>query len=145
MTSVVDIQATLEQSIEDNKVLYIETSHKIHEKPEIGNEEFFASDLHCKNLTAAGFTVDKGVAGHETAFYAVKDSGKDGATVAYLAEYDALPGLGHACGHNIIGTSSVAAAIALGEVIEEAGGRVGEIGRASSREMVRSGKVRGGL
>src|SRR5690625_100285 len=128
MTSVANNQAVLEQSVEDRKVLYIETSHKIHENPEIGNEEFFASDLHCKNLTAAGFTVDKGVAGHETAFYAVKDSGKAGATVAYLAEYDALPGLGHACGHNIIGTSSVAAAIALGEVIEETGGRVVVLG-----------------
>lgn len=128
MTSVANNQAVLEQSVEDRKVLYIETSHKIHENPEIGNEEFFASDLHCKNLIAAGFTVEKGVAGHETAFYAVKDSGKDGATVAYLAEYDALPGLGHACGHNIIGTSSVAAAIALGEVIEETGGRVVVLG-----------------
>lgn len=128
MTSVKDYQAIIAQSVEDNKTLYIETSHQIHDKPEIGNEEFFASDLHSKNLTKAGFTVEQGVAGHETAFHALKDSGKPGPTIAYLAEYDALPGLGHACGHNIIGTSSVAAAIALAEVIKDTGGRVVVLG-----------------
>ena len=68
------------------------------------------------------------VAGHETSFYAVKDSGKEGPTIAYLAEYDALPGLGHACGHNIIGTTSVAAGIALAEALPETGGRVVVLG-----------------
>src|SRR5690606_9756134 len=75
-----------------------------------------------------GFTVETGVAGHETSFHAVKDSGIDGPAVAFLAEYDALPGLGHACGHNIIGTTSVAAAIALAETLEETGGRVVVLG-----------------
>lgn len=128
MTIKQSVKETIFQSIEDNKELYINTSHAIHERPEIGNEEFFASDLHVKNLTNAGFEVDKGVAGHETAFYAVKDSGKPGPTIAYLAEYDALAGIGHACGHNIIGTSSIAAAIALAETIGEAGGRVVVLG-----------------
>lgn len=128
MTIAKEVRDVLVQSIEENKELYIKTSHDIHDNPEIGNEEFFASGLHVKNLTDAGFEVEKAVAGHETSFYAVKDSGKPGPTVAYLAEYDALAGLGHGCGHNIIGTTSVAAGIALSKLIDETGGRVVVLG-----------------
>lgn len=116
------------QSIEENRELYIRTSQEIHANPEIGNEEVFASAKHVALLENAGFEVTTAVAGHETSFYAVKDSGKEGPTVAYLAEYDALPGLGHACGHNIIGTTSVAAGIALAEALPETGGRVVVLG-----------------
>ncbi|WP_157037643.1 M20 family metallopeptidase [Ornithinibacillus californiensis] len=114
----------IQESIESNKQAYIETSQDIHANPEIGNQEFYASKKHVETLTKAGFTVETAVAGHETSFYAVKDSGEPGPTIAYLAEYDALPGLGHACGHNIIGTTSVAAAIALSETLAETGGKV---------------------
>jgi amidohydrolase len=112
------------KNIEDSRKLYIETSHRIHANPEIGNQEFFASKLLTTILEEAGFEVTRDVAGHETGFVARKTSGKPGPKIAYLAEYDALPGLGHACGHNIIGTTSVAAGIALAEVIEETGGEV---------------------
>lgn len=128
MTISKTVEQRLFESIEENRELYIKTSHQIHEKPEIGNQEYFASDLHSFNLKKFGFQVEQGVAGHETAFYAVKDSKKPGPTIAYLAEYDALPGLGHACGHNIIGTTSIAAAVALGEEIEKTGGRVVVLG-----------------
>lgn len=96
MTISKTVEQRLFESIEENRELYIKTSHQIHEKPEIGNQEYFASDLHSFNLKKFGFQVEQGVAGHETAFYAVKDSKKPGPTIAYLAEYDALPGLGHA-------------------------------------------------
>ncbi len=112
------------KSIEESKEVYLEISHKIHEKPEIGNQEFFASETHTKILVEAGFDVTRNIAGHETGFVARKTSSKQGPTIAFLAEYDALPGLGHACGHNIIGTTSVAAGIALAEVISETGGEV---------------------
>lgn len=112
------------KSIEESKETYIEISHKIHEKPEIGNQEFFASETLTKILSEAGFDVKRNIAGHETGFVARKRSSKQGPTIAFLAEYDALPGLGHACGHNIIGTTSVAAGIALAEVISETGGEV---------------------
>ncbi|MEK4669827.1 M20 family metallopeptidase [Niallia sp. FSL R7-0271] len=114
----------INHSVDSNKDLYVETSQAIHSRPEIGNQEFFASKTLVNLLEEAGFAVDTGVAGHETSFYAVKDSGVSGPTVAFLAEYDALPGLGHACGHNIIGTTSVAAGIALAETLSETGGRV---------------------
>jgi len=112
------------KSIEESKEVYLEISHKIHEKPEIGNQEFFASETHTKILEEAGFDVTRNIAGHETGFVAREKSSKQGPTIAFLAEYDALPGLGHACGHNIIGTTSVAAGIALAEVISETGGEV---------------------
>lgn len=128
MTIIQESNVKLFQSIEDNRELYIKTSQDIHANPEIGNEEVYASAKHVALLENAGFDVTVSVAGHETSFYAVKDSGKEGPTIAYLAEYDALPGLGHACGHNIIGTTSVAAGIALAEALPSTGGRVVVLG-----------------
>jgi amidohydrolase len=128
MSLIKERKDVLFQSIEDNRELYIQTSQEIHANPEIGNQEVFASRKHVENLRQAGFDVQTAVAGHETSFYAVKDSGIEGPTVAFLAEYDALPGLGHACGHNIIGTTSVAAGIALAQTLSETGGRVVVLG-----------------
>jgi metal-dependent amidase/aminoacylase/carboxypeptidase family protein len=109
--SITALKETIIDNVESNKELYLSTSHRIHENPEIGNEEFFASALLTDILLKEGFEVEKAVAGHETSFIARKKSEKPGPSIAFLAEYDALPGLGHACGHNIIGTTSVAAAI----------------------------------
>src|SRR4051812_28558276 len=120
--TVASLKDAIIENIENNKELYLSTSHQIHEKPEIGNEEFFASSLLTDILVKEGFEVEKAVAGHETSFVARKKSDKPGPSIAFLAEYDALPGLGHACGHNIIGTTSVAAAIALSKVLDETGG-----------------------
>lgn len=124
MTAIKEAALTISQSIDSRREEYIATSQAIHAKPEIGNEEIFASATLVELLQDAGFTVETGVAGHETAFFASKESSRPGPTIAYLAEYDALPGLGHACGHNIIGTTSVAAAIALSETFSTIGGRV---------------------
>lgn len=122
------IKERITSNIEENKERYIQTSHEIHENPEIGNEEYFASKLLIAILEEEGFIVEKGVAGHETAFLAKRKGKKDGITIGFLAEYDALPGIGHACGHNIIGTTSVAAAIALSKVIDEVGGELVVLG-----------------
>ncbi len=119
---------TIAYSIDSNRPYYLKASHDIHANPEIGNHEFFASSLLIRLLEDAGFSVTKGVAGHETAFFAFKKSSLPGPTIAYLAEYDALPGIGHACGHNLIGTTSVAAAIALAETLEWIGGEVVVLG-----------------
>ncbi|UKS66259.1 M20 family metallopeptidase [Rossellomorea marisflavi] len=125
MSTVVDtLRDQIITSLEENKEKYIEISHAIHDRPEIGNEEFYASKTHAELLESEGFTVERGVAGHETALLARRKSDKPGPAIAFLAEYDALPGLGHACGHNIIGTTSVSAAIALSKVIDETGGEV---------------------
>ncbi|VXB12912.1 Peptidase M20 domain-containing protein 2 [Bacillus sp. 349Y] len=125
MSTVVDtLRDQIIASLEENKEKYIAISHSIHDRPEIGNEEFYASKTHAELLESEGFTVERGVAGHETALLARRKSDKPGPAIAFLAEYDALPGLGHACGHNIIGTTSVSAAIALSKVIDETGGEV---------------------
>lgn len=120
--SLTELKNAIIENIEAKRDIYIATSQAIHARPEIGNQEFFASAQHIKLLEDEGFVVEKAVAGHETSFVARKKSSKPGPAIAFLAEYDALPGLGHACGHNIIGTTSVAAAIALSKVIEETGG-----------------------
>lgn len=110
--------------IDNHRLTYIDMSHQIHERPEVGNEELFASRLLIDHLKSHQFEVTKDIAGHATGFIAEYESSKEGPTISYLAEYDALPGLGHACGHNIIGTASVLAAIALKQLIDEIGGRV---------------------
>lgn len=84
------------EEIEDSRQLYTETSRFIHANPEIGNQEFQASQALTGILEQAGFEVTRNVAGHETGFVARKASARPGPKIGYLAEYDALPGLGHA-------------------------------------------------
>jgi amidohydrolase len=90
-------------------------SHKIHAHPELGYQEVKASGWLTEFLAAQGFKVEKGVAGVDTAFRATIETGA-GPTIAILCEYDALPGIGHACGHNVIATSGVGAGAALAAV-----------------------------
>lgn len=97
----------------------IELSHRIHANPEIGLQEEKASAWCAAFLRAHGFSVTAPVAGLATAFRATRGSGRP--RLAFLAEYDALPGVGHACGHNIIGASAVGAGIALAEALGKAG------------------------
>ncbi|MFQ5521530.1 MAG: amidohydrolase, partial [Candidatus Methylomirabilia bacterium] len=92
-------------------------SHRIHATPELGYQEVKASAWLVEFLEAKGFKVERGVAGVETAFRATLETG-DGPTVAVLCEYDALPEIGHACGHNVIATSGVGAGAALAAVRE---------------------------
>lgn len=110
--------------IEHNKDTFINMSHQIHDRPELGNEEYFASSLLSKALYDEGFTIERDIAGHETGFIATFESELDGPVIAFLAEYDALPGIGHACGHNIIGTASVLAGISLRTYVETHGGAI---------------------
>lgn len=114
--------------IENKKYDYVEISHRIHERPELGNEEIFASRTLIDQLRENDFEIETDIAGHATGFIATYQSEKEGPTIGYLAEYDALPGLGHACGHNIIGTASVLAGIALKQVIDHVGGKVVVLG-----------------
>lgn len=114
--------------IENNKYEYVEMSHRIHERPELGNEEIFASRTLIDTLKANGFEIETDIAGHATGFIATYESDKEGPVIGFLAEYDALPGLGHACGHNIIGTASTLGGIALKQVIDHIGGSVVVLG-----------------
>lgn len=96
----------------------------IGSRPELGNEEYFACQTLTDALAGYGFRIERNILGLSTAFVAELDSGKDGPTVAFLAEYDALPGIGHACGHHLICSMSVAAAVGLAAAIGGFGGKI---------------------
>ena len=102
----------------------IDLNEFILNNPELGNQEFKASKAHTDLLLSHGFETERPFLNMETAFKAEYDSGKLGPTIAYLAEYDALPGIGHGCGHNILGTVSTGAGIVLKEIIDDIGGKV---------------------
>ena len=114
-------------------------AREIHHNPETSFEETRSSAALCDLLERHGFTVQRGASGMDTAF--VADSGREGPGVAFVCEYDALRGLGHACGHNLIGTGSAGAGIALAMALQEAGlpGRVRVVG--SPAEEGGGGKI----
>ena len=104
----------------------IEVSHRLHERPELCFEEHFAHELLTDVLDVAGVEPERGAFDLETAFRAT--AGTDGPTVAVLCEYDALPGIGHACGHNIIAAAGLGAGLAAASLAEELGGRIVVLG-----------------
>ena len=97
----------------------IELSHTIHAHPELAFEEVRATEWTSNMLAGRGFAVTGKVAGLATAYEATFGSGPT--VVGLCVEYDALPGVGHACGHNIIAASSVGAALALAGVADDLG------------------------
>ncbi len=97
----------------------ISISDQMYHEPELGHQEFKSSRLLTDFLEKHGFEVETGICGMPTSFRATMRGKAHGPTVAILAEYDALPGIGHGCGHNIIGTAAVGAGAALASVIDE--------------------------
>lgn len=102
-------------------------SNRLHADPELGWEEHRSSAAVAALLAAHGFEVEQPYLGLDTAFRAIFNPGGS-FTVGFLAEYDALPGLGHACGHNLISAMSAGGAIALSEVATELGINIEVIG-----------------
>ncbi len=100
----------------------------IYHNPELGNEEFKSSKAHIEILRNYGFHVEEEYLGIKTGFKAYYDSKKHGPTVCYLSEYDALPGIGHGCGHNLLGTTNTGAGIVLKHLLDEIGGKVVVLG-----------------
>lgn len=124
MTTATITKATIKPFIQEHLAAYQALALDIHNHPEVSNYEFYSADALIAQLEKEGFAVKKDVAGHRTGFDARYVSGKPGPTIAFLAEYDALPGIGHACGHNLFGTYSVLAASALQPFIDELGGEI---------------------
>ncbi|NLY45669.1 MAG: M20 family metallopeptidase [Tissierella sp.] len=114
----------IEETVDQKLQTYKDIALSIHEKPEVSNYEFFASKILSEQLSEEGFDVKLDVAGHRTGFDARYKSNKEGPTLVFYAEYDALPGIGHACGHNLFGATSSLAAVALKAVIDEVGGEI---------------------
>jgi len=143
-TDVVEMKKQVCQDIDGRASDLIEISHQIHKHPELNFEEHFAHDTLTQYISDSKLKVDRGAYQLETAFD-VSVNGGDGPTVAVLCEYDALPGIGHACGHNIIAAAGLGAGVALSTVVELCGGKLrimgtpAEEGGGGKIEMARRG------
>jgi amidohydrolase len=124
--SLAALKERLCADIDGRRELLVGLSHDMHANPELCFDETFAHDLLTDALEAGGLAVQRHACGLDTAF--VAEAGSDGPTIAVVCEYDALPGLGHACGHNIIGAAGVGAGLAAAAVAAEVGGRIRVLG-----------------
>jgi amidohydrolase len=138
MADLAAVKERLADEVRRRADVLVDASHQIHEHPELNYEERFAHDLLTGILEAEGLTVERGARGIETAFEA--RAGTSGPSIAVLCEYDALPGIGHACGHNIIATAGIGAGMAAAAIADEVGGRISIIGTPA--EEGGGGKVR---
>lgn len=118
------MKAGMKQAVDGVRPQLAKIIQDMYGHPELGGEEHLAAGLHVAFLEGQGFAVTKGICGWETGYRAEFDSGKPGPHVAFLAEYDALPGVGHGCGHNLLGCCSLAAGVALKAQLAEIGGRM---------------------
>lgn len=117
----------------------IEISDEIHRNPELALKEVIAAKLLADELKKAGFEVEHGVAGMDTAIVTVHPEQSKGPTIAILAEYDALPEIGHACGHNLIGAAALGASLALGSMKKDMPGKLVFMGTPAEEDI--GGKI----
>lgn len=118
----------------------VEVGKRIHAHPELGGEETLAVEALTGLALQQGMRLERGIAGLQTAFLGESpDAPADGPVVAILSEYDALPGLGHACGHNLIAIAGLGAALGAMAVAPSTGGRVLWIGTPAEENF--GGKV----
>lgn len=149
MSTKANVYGAIEDAVDASAETLLRVSHAIHEKPELAFKEYFACELLTETLRNNALEVQTGVYSLETAFETTINAGEAGPTVAVLAEYDALPDIGHACGHNIIATTALGAALALNRVSGQLPGRVKLLGtpaeeRGGGKElMARAGAFQG--
>jgi amidohydrolase len=141
------VKSRLCEEVDRRKDVLLETSHQIHDHPELGYQEVFAHDLLTSVLDDEGLSPERGAYGIPTAFAA--QAGSTGPVVAVLCEYDALPEIGHACGHNVIAAAGLGAGLAVAALADELGGRVlllgtpAEEGGGGKIRMARNGAFEG--
>lgn len=129
--------------IEAQRERLFELSRQIQSHPELGYQEFLAAGWLTDFLEATGFQVQRGVADMPTAFIARLNGNAPGPTVAFLAEYDALPVVGHGCGHNLIAAAAVGAAAGVAAAMPELAGTLLVIGTpAEEYTQAKEGKIR---
>jgi len=124
--AIEELKAQVSREIDARRHQLNELSLRIHSNPELGFQENKAAAWLTQYLEENGFAVERGICGLPTAFKGSYGKGKP--AIAILAEYDALPKLGHACGHNLIAASAVGAGIAAKPVIDRFGGSILVIG-----------------
>ncbi len=126
MSNISQVKEAIGREVGANRGALVRLSRDIHSHPEIRFEERHSAEMVASALSEAGFAIETGAAGLETAFVATLGSGP--LTIGICAEYDALPGIGHACGHNVIAAAAAGAGIALGRVADELGVTVRVLG-----------------
>jgi amidohydrolase len=130
------VKRQLAEAVQGRRSMLLGLSHRIHANPEPGFEEVAASAAIAEILEAAGFAVEHPAGTLPTAIRArMRGDGGDGPRVAILAEYDALRGLGHGCGHNIIATAAVGAALALASVRSVLPGEIVFLGTPAEEDL----------
>jgi amidohydrolase len=129
------------QAVDALRQELVDISLDIHAHPELNYQEYHAAQVLADALERHGFEVERGVGGVETAFRAtLPGSNGDGPTVALLAEYDALPGIGHGCGHNLIAMSNLGAGLGMKAAMPSLPGRLIVLGTPA--EEGGGGKIR---
>lgn len=121
-----ELEATVTDLVEARAGQLVALSHDVWDHPELAYEEVHAHDVLCAALEEAGLEVERSAYGIPTAFRAT--AGTEGPLVAVCCEYDALPGIGHGCGHNVIAAAGVGAGLAAAALAEELGGRIVVLG-----------------
>lgn len=127
------VTLALSQAVERNCAAAVALSDDLAAHPELPDQEFRSSRKIVKMLEQAGYQVEYPYLGYPTGFHAVLDNG-EGPSAAILVEYDALPGLGHACGHNVHGSMAVLAALAMAELRDQFQGQVHVFGTPAEEE-----------
>ncbi|GHS89719.1 amidohydrolase [Synergistales bacterium] len=115
-----NLKERIDNNVSEELGGFVEMALEIARNPELGGEEFKTSAMLAKALSSRGWKVEFPAMDLPTAFSAVRKSGSGGPVVAFMAEYDALPEVGHACGHNANGVMSLLAGIALADALEGA-------------------------
>jgi len=128
MVDLVSLKNIVKAKVDEKRPVLEDIARYLYENPELGSEEFKAFAKITKVLEDHGFDVEKGVYDMPTAFIASFKGKGDGPKVAVLCEYDALPGVGHGCGHDLIAASAVGAGIAASKAIAELEGEILVIG-----------------
>ena len=132
-----NLKASIIAEIDNRRPELSELALQIHSNPELGFQEVKASEWLTQYLEENGFSAERGIYGLPTAFRTSYGQGKP--AIAVLAEYDALPELGHACGHNLIATIAVGAAVASRQAVDQFGGTIMVIGTPA--EELYGGKI----
>src|SRR5205823_7025869 len=133
-----DARAAVRERVTASRDRLVALSHRIHAHPELAFEEERASTWCAEALDAAGFTVERGACDLPTAFVARAGSGP--LHLAICAEYDCLPGIGHACGHNLIAAMAVGAGMAVAQVADDLGMTIRVLG-TPAEELGGGGKI----
>ena len=128
MVELNSLKKIVKETVDEKRPVLEDIARYLYENPELGSEEFKAFEKITKVLETHGFDVKKGVYDMPTAFVASFKGKGDGPKVAVLAEYDALPGVGHGCGHDLIAASAVGAGIAASKAITDLDGEILVIG-----------------